>query len=352
MSYLGLETPCEEVSPNFHAFNGWDCTDWPQVNRDFGLGTPCKLVLKSLNGGKCQDRPTSLHTRVEVLTEQRNILEGVLYMVCNGQCCFMVYSILWSPPRRLSCLRSVLTQHTILSYTCLELYDLCTQAGVKVEEAAKEGLYGLEVWPAIVWHPEWALTIAGVRQKMLNGNNLKASSITQKSALVIKGQQITFNGLHLDGTLLVRAVRGAQARITDPQMPMHINHPIFSVALTFQCELCWLEWSFATCHVTPSLVQWPPDACKMMHCVSHTNFDVEGGFLPRARSHLHLAGPHPSHALFIARSSCMHLRWGSSLLGINVRIPGQNYKHSSWHRFHYSWVDWWSSFACQRSFMA
>ena len=83
---------------------------------------------------------------------------------------------------------------------------------MKVEEAAKEGLYGLEVWPAIVWHPEWALTLSAVRQKMLNGINLKATSITQKSALVIKGQQITFNSLHLDGTLLVSAVHGAQVK--------------------------------------------------------------------------------------------------------------------------------------------
>jgi UDP-sugar pyrophosphorylase len=99
----------------------------------------------------------------------------------------------------------------------------CTQVGVKVEEAAKEGLYGLEVWPAIVWHPEWALTISGVRQKMLNGNNLKASSITHKSALVIKGQQITFNSLHLDGTLLVRAVRGAQVRIVSSTLELSFN---------------------------------------------------------------------------------------------------------------------------------
>ena len=103
---------------------------------------------------------------------------------------------------------------------------------MKVEEAAKEGLYGLEVWPAIVWHPEWALTISGVRQKMLKGNNLKASSITQKSALVIKGKQITFNSLHLDGTLLVRAVRGAQVRIRGTKLSLYTKH------LIFQCERC------------------------------------------------------------------------------------------------------------------
>jgi hypothetical protein len=44
---LGLRTLCDAVSPNFHALNGWDCMDWPQVTWDLGLGTPCEPVLKS-----------------------------------------------------------------------------------------------------------------------------------------------------------------------------------------------------------------------------------------------------------------------------------------------------------------
>ena len=39
-----------------------------------------------------------------------------------------------------------------------------------------------------------------------------------------------------------------------------------------------------------------------------------------ARSHLHSVGPHPSHASFTARSSCLHLRGNSSPLGTNVTI--------------------------------
>ena len=39
---LRLGNPCEVVSPNFHALNGWDCTDWPQVTWDLGLGSPCE----------------------------------------------------------------------------------------------------------------------------------------------------------------------------------------------------------------------------------------------------------------------------------------------------------------------
>jgi hypothetical protein len=70
---------------------------------------------------------------------------------------------------------------------------------------------------------------------------------------------------------------------------------------------------------------------------------------PRARSHLCLAGLRPSHASFNARFSCPHLLGNSSLLGINVTITGQNYKFSSLHYFHYSQVNWWSSFKCQWS---
>ena len=70
---------------------------------------------------------------------------------------------------------------------------------------------------------------------------------------------------------------------------------------------------------------------------------------PQARSHPHSAGPHPS---FTARSSCLHLRGNSSSLGTNVTILGQNHKHSSWHHFHYSQVNWWSSLTCQRNLMA
>jgi hypothetical protein len=54
---------------------------------------------------------------------------------------------------------------------------------------------------------------------------------------------------------------------------------------------------------------------------------------PRARSHRHLVRPCPSHASFIARSSCPHLRGNSSSLGTNVTIPGQHYKYSSYITF-------------------
>ena len=73
---------------------------------------------------------------------------------------------------------------------------------------------------------------------------------------------------------------------------------------------------------------------------------------PRARPHLHSARSRPSHASFIVQSSCPHLRGNFSPLGTNVIIPDQNYKYSNWHHFHYSQVNWWSSFTCQRRLMA
>jgi hypothetical protein len=58
MSYLELRTwdLREMVSPNFHALNNWDCTDWPQVTRDLGLGDMREMVspnLHALNGWDC-----------------------------------------------------------------------------------------------------------------------------------------------------------------------------------------------------------------------------------------------------------------------------------------------------------
>ena len=41
---LGLGTPCEVVSPNFHDLNGWNYTDWPQVTWDM-----CEPALSALN---------------------------------------------------------------------------------------------------------------------------------------------------------------------------------------------------------------------------------------------------------------------------------------------------------------
>ena len=40
MSYLGLGTMCEVISPNFHALNGGDWPDWPRVTWDSCVNRP------------------------------------------------------------------------------------------------------------------------------------------------------------------------------------------------------------------------------------------------------------------------------------------------------------------------
>ena len=63
-------------------------------------------------------------------------------------------------------------------------------------------------------------------------------------------------------------------------------------------------------------------------------------------------GRAPSHTSFIARSFGPHMCGNSPSLGTNVTISCQNYKYSSWHHFHYSQVNRWSSFTRQQSLLA
>ena len=52
---LGLGTPCDVVSPNFQALDGWDCMDRPEVTWDLGIGTPCEPPLgKFYDNGSLQ----------------------------------------------------------------------------------------------------------------------------------------------------------------------------------------------------------------------------------------------------------------------------------------------------------
>jgi hypothetical protein len=76
---------------------------------------------------------------------------------------------------------------------------------------------------------------------------------------------------------------------------------------------------------------------------------------PHARSHLHLARLHPSHASFTARSSPCSLptpAWEPFLVGNQCdKKLYQNHKSSTWYHFHFSRVNWQSSFTRQRSLM-
>ena len=54
----------------------------------------------------------------------------------------------------------------------------------------------------------------------------------------------------------------------------------------------------------------------------------------------------------LEQCSYPYVRGSSSSLGTNVTIHGQDYKYSSWHHFHCTQVNWWSSFTCQKRLMA
>jgi UDP-sugar pyrophosphorylase len=93
---------------------------------------------------------------------------------------------------------------------CMHPIKICLcvmQAGVKIEAPKVEIFNGqeVEVWPRIVWNPEWGLTFADVKRK-LSG----ISSVSQGSTLVIHGKHILLDNLNLDGALIVRAVDSAE----------------------------------------------------------------------------------------------------------------------------------------------
>ena len=57
------------------------------------------------------------------------------------------------------------------------------------------------MWPRITWKPKWGLTFSEIKRK-ISGN----CSISQRSTLVIKGQNIFLEDLSLDGALVVNPV--------------------------------------------------------------------------------------------------------------------------------------------------
>ena len=63
----------------------------------------------------------------------------------------------------------------------------------------------VEVWPRIAWKPKWGLTFSQIKNKV-SGN----CSISQKSTLAIKGQNIFIDNLSLDGALIVDAADDAK----------------------------------------------------------------------------------------------------------------------------------------------
>ena len=63
----------------------------------------------------------------------------------------------------------------------------------------------VEVWPRITWKPKWGLTFADVKAKLREG-----CSVSQRSTMVINGQNIFLDGLSLDGTIVINAISSAE----------------------------------------------------------------------------------------------------------------------------------------------
>jgi UDP-sugar pyrophosphorylase len=81
------------------------------------------------------------------------------------------------------------------------------QAGAQIADPVVDTFNGqeVEVWPRMTWSPRWGLTFKSVKEKVHDN-----SSVSQRSALVINGQNVFLEGLSLDGTLIVNAVDEAE----------------------------------------------------------------------------------------------------------------------------------------------
>ncbi|XP_074579912.1 UDP-sugar pyrophosphorylase-like [Curcuma longa] len=85
------------------------------------------------------------------------------------------------------------------------------KAGVLVADPIIDIFNGqeVEVWPRVTWSPKWASTFTDVIGKVGKG-----CSISQRSTLVINGQNIVLDGLRLDGTLVITVNDQADVQVT------------------------------------------------------------------------------------------------------------------------------------------
>ncbi|KAK9167336.1 hypothetical protein Scep_002527 [Stephania cephalantha] len=84
------------------------------------------------------------------------------------------------------------------------------KAGVQVEDPVKQvfNKQEVEVWPRVTWKPKWAITFAEVRSKVRG-----SSSISQRSTMVIRGQNVYIEGLDLDGALVIDSIDDAEVKV-------------------------------------------------------------------------------------------------------------------------------------------
>ncbi|XP_002973847.2 UDP-sugar pyrophosphorylase 1 isoform X2 [Selaginella moellendorffii] len=84
------------------------------------------------------------------------------------------------------------------------------KAGVKIGSPTIETFNGqeVEVWPRVVWSPSWGLTSSDVKRKISG-----SCEITQRSTLVIRGANVSFKDLYLDGALVIDASKHSEVEI-------------------------------------------------------------------------------------------------------------------------------------------
>ncbi|EFJ15447.1 hypothetical protein SELMODRAFT_118485, partial [Selaginella moellendorffii] len=84
------------------------------------------------------------------------------------------------------------------------------KAGVKIGSPTIETFNGqeVEVWPRVVWSPSWGLTSSDVKRKISG-----SCEITQRSTLVIRGVNVSFKDLYLDGALVIDASKHSEVEI-------------------------------------------------------------------------------------------------------------------------------------------
>ncbi|QDZ20571.1 UTP--glucose-1-phosphate uridylyltransferase [Chloropicon primus] len=83
--------------------------------------------------------------------------------------------------------------------------------GASVEDPAKTTFNGIyvQLHPRIVWSPSFACTTEEVSKKI----DCKTLQVSQGSSLVLEGENITINGLSLNGSLVIRASNGARVTV-------------------------------------------------------------------------------------------------------------------------------------------
>lgn len=102
-----------------------------------------------------------------------------------------------------------------------DLFALQIQAGVNIEGPKIEIYNGqeTEVWPRVVWSPKWALTFCDVKRKVKG-----LCQISQKSTLVLDGDNVTLENLVLDGALFIRATGGSQVSVNHESRLSNLEH--------------------------------------------------------------------------------------------------------------------------------